>query len=144
MQYSELSKLRVLTTAVLATLGMAGMANVASAADNGVTISGTVNVEYSAVKIDQSTASGGGGLDANNRYQKAIADPTFFSRWALNIKEDLGGGLAAIGKIEFAFAPGTGVAEVAREQWVGLSSKDWGTFHFGSVNAPFKVFAGGA
>ena len=117
----------------------------AFAADNsGVTISGNVNVEYTAVKIDQSTASGGGGLNANDRYQKSIGDPTFFSRWAINIREDLGGGLAAIGKIEFAFAPGTGVNEVAREQWVGFSSKDWGTIHFGTVNAPFKVFAGGA
>lgn len=137
-------KLRVLTTAVLATLGMAGVPNVASAADNGVTISGFVNIEYSAVKIDQSTASGGGGLDANNRYQKAIADPTIFSRWAINITEDLGSGLAAIGKIEFLFSPGTGVTEVANEQWVGLSSKNWGTFRFGSVNPPFQLFAGGA
>lgn len=138
MQYHQLNKLRALTVALLAIPGMA------CAADNGVTISGTVNIEYSSVKIDQSTASGGGGLDANNRRQTAIADPTFFSRWALGIKEDLGGGLAAIGKIEFALSPGTGVNEVAREQWVGLSSKDYGTFHFGSVNAPFKVFAGGA
>lgn len=138
MQYHQLNQLRVLTAALLAIPGMAF-----AAAGNGVTISGTVNVEYSAVKIDQ-VQGAGGGLAANNRYQKAIADPTFFSRWALGIREDLGGGLAAIGKIEFAFSPGTGVAEVAREQWVGLSSKDWGTFHFGSVNAPFKVFAGGA
>ena len=111
--------------------------------DSAVTISGNVNVEYYSVKIDQ-TPGAGGGLAANNYRQEAIGDPTFFSRWALNVKEDLGGGLAAIGKIEFAFATGTGVPEVAREQWVGLSSKDWGTVHFGSVNAPFKVFAGGA
>ena len=103
----------------------------------GVTISGNVNVEYYSVKIDQATS-------ANSYRQEAIGDPTFFSRWAINVKEDLGSGLAAIAKIEFAFAPGTGVSDVAREQWVGLSSKDWGTVHFGSVNAPFKVFAGGA
>ena len=104
---------------------------------DGVTISGNVNVEYYSVKIDQAPG-------ANDFRQEAIGDPTFFSRWALNIKEDLGGGLAAIGKIEFAFSTGAGVAEVAREQWVGLTSKSWGTVHFGSVNAPFKVFAGGA
>ena len=113
-------------------------------AENSVTLTGIVNIEYTAVKIDQSTASGGGGLDANDRYQKSIGDPTFFSRIALNIREELGGGLAVIGKIENAFAPGTGVNDIAREQWVGLSSKTWGTLQFGSVNAPFKVFAGGA
>ena len=129
---------------VLATATLALPAIVSAADDTSVTISGNVNIEYYAVKIDQSTASGGGGLDANDRYQKAIGDPTFFSRWAINIKEDLGGGLAAIGKIEFAISPGAGVNDVAREQWVGFSSKNWGTINFGSVNAPFKVFAGGA
>lgn len=104
---------------------------------NGVTISGNINVEYYSVKIDQAPG-------ANDYRQEAIGDPTFFSRWGLNIKEDLGNGLAAIGKIDFAFSPGAGVNEVAREQWLGLTSKDWGTIQFGSVNAPFKVFSGGA
>ena len=104
---------------------------------DGVTISGNVNVEFYSVKIDQATGP-------NDFRQEAIGDPTFFSRWAINIKEDLGGGLAAIGKIEFAFSTGAGVNEVAREQWVGLTSKDWGTVHFGSVFAPFRIFAGGA
>lgn len=113
-------------------------------ADNSVTLSGIVNIEYTAIKIDQSTASGGGGSDANNRFQKSIGDPTFFSRMGLNIREELGGGLAAIAKIEYAFVPGVGIANVAREQWVGLSSKPWGTLQFGSVYAPFRVFAGGA
>lgn len=112
---------------------------------NGVTISGNVNVEYYSVKIDQTPGQGLSPANGANDYrQEAIGDPTFFSRWGLNIKEDLGGGLAAIGKIDFAFSPGAGVPDVAREQWVGLSSKEWGTIQFGSVNAPFKVFAGGA
>jgi len=110
---------------------------VVCAQGNGVTISGNINVEYYSVKIDQAPG-------ANDYRQEAIGDPTFFSRWGLQIKEDLGGGLAAIGKIDFAFNPGSGVNEVAREQWVGLTSKDWGTINIGSVNAPFKVFAGGA
>ena len=112
--------------------------------ETGVTINGIVNVEYYAVKIRQSTAGGGGGSDLNNRYQTAIGDPTFFSRWGLNIREDLGNGLAAIAKIDFAISTGAGVTDVAREQWVGLTSKSWGTVNIGSVNAPFKVFAGGA
>ena len=131
------NRLRLLTMAVMAIPATVY-------ADNSVTLTGVVNIEYTAIKIDQSTVSGGGGLDANDRYQKSIGDPTFFSRMGLNIREELGGGLAAIAKIEYAFAPGAGVNDVAREQWVGLSSKTWGTLQFGSVNAPFKVFAGGA
>ena len=129
--------LRLLTLAMIAL-------PVTAWAENSLTLSGIVNLEYTAIKIDQSTASGGGGLDANNRFQKAIGDPTFFSRMGLTLREELGGGLAAIGKIEYAFAPGAGVNDVAREQWVGLASKQWGTLQFGSVNAPFKVFGGGA
>ena len=115
------------------------------AQSDGVTINGNVNVEFYSVKIDQTPGQGGSpATGANDFRQEAIGDPTFFSRWTINIKEDLGGGLAAIGKIDFAFSPGAGVNEVAREQWIGLTSKDWGTVHIGSVNAPFKVFAGGA
>lgn len=114
----------------------------AASAENSVILTGTVNVEYTAIKIDQ-TAAGGGSI-LNDRYQKSIGDPTFFSRYGLLLREELGNGLAAIGKIEYAFAPGAGVNDVAREQWVGLASKHWGTLQFGSVNAPFKVFAGGA
>ena len=111
------------------------------AQSGGVTISGTVNIEYSGVKIDQNAA--GGGAIANNRRQTAIADPTFFSNFNINVKEDLGGGLAAIAKVEFRFVPGAGVADLAAEQWLGLSSKDWGTVQFGSVSSPFRSFAGG-
>lgn len=111
-------------------------------AENSVILTGIVNVEYTAIKINQTAAGGGSVL--NDRYQKSIGDPTFFSRYGLLIREELGNGVAAIGKIEYAFAPGAGVANVPREQWVGLSSKNWGTLQFGSVNAPFKVFAGGA
>ena len=130
------NQLRLLTAAIMA------IPAIAYADASSVTLSGTVNIEYTAIKIDQGAAGGGSVL--NNRYQTSIGDPTFFSRYGLNIKEDLGNGLNAIAKIEYAFAPGAGVVDVPREQWVGLSSSKWGTIEFGSVNAPFKVFAGGA
>lgn len=72
--------LRLLTIAAIAV-------PITALADNSVTLSGIVNIEYTAIKIDQSTASGGGGLDANNRFQKSIGDPTFFSRMGLTIRE---------------------------------------------------------
>lgn len=130
-------QLRILITIALATPTFAYAAN-------SVVLTGFVNVEYTAIKIKQSTASGGGGLDANNRYQTAIGDPTIFSRYGLLIREELGGDLAAIAKVEYGFVPGAGVVDVAREQWVGLTSKRWGTLQFGSVSAPFRLFAGGA
>jgi len=131
---------KLITLALATTFAAPG---IVFAQANGVTISGTVNVEYYSVKIDQ-VPGAGGSTAATDYRQEAIGDPTFFSRYSINIREDLGNGLAAIGKIEYAFSPGAGVADVAREQWVGLSSKNWGTLQFGSVNAPFKVFAGGA
>lgn len=130
-------KLFVLTAIALAFPGLV-LAN----EESGVAIHGNVNVEYSAVKIKQ-TASGGGSV-ANDRYQKAITDPALFSGWNITAKEDLGGGLAAIARIEYRFVTGAGVADVAAEQYVGLTSKDWGTVRIGSVGSVFRDFAGGA
>lgn len=110
----------------------------ASAADSTVTIFGRVLASYDGVQINQ--AAGATNLD---RRQKAITDNYGMSRWGMKIKEDLGGGLNAIAQVEFAFRPGTGSAEAARQQWVGLSSKNWGSAKFGRVQSPFKDFAGG-
>ena len=106
--------IRILAVAILA------MPLFAHANSSSVILNGIVNIEYAAIKIDQRTLSGGGRLDANDRYQKSIGDPTFFSRMGLNIREDLGGGLAAIAKIEYAFAPGAGVV-AWRSIGVGLA-----------------------
>jgi predicted porin len=38
---------------------------------------------------------------------------------------------------------GSGSALTPREQWVGLSSNQWGDVKFGRVQSPFKDFAGG-
>lgn len=64
------------------------MPAIASAA-NSVVLNGIVNIEYTAIKIDQRTGPGG-GLDANDRYQKSIGDPAIFSRYGLLIREELG------------------------------------------------------
>lgn len=136
-------KLSILTTAILAAIPIT-IPNLALADNGGVAIHGVMNVEYIGVKVRQSTASGGGGSDANNRYQTAITDPALFSGWNITAKEDLGGGLSAIARIEFRFVTGAGIADVSAEQYVGLASKDWGTVRFGSVGSPFRDFAGGA
>lgn len=115
-----------------------GTPMLASAQGTGVTLFGRVQTEYFSTKIDQ--AAGGAGAYR----QEAIADNQDTSRWGLAITEDLGNGLSANARIEFSFRTGNGVAEGAREQWVGLSSKQWGALQFGRINGIFKDFAGGA
>ena len=109
----------------------------ASAADGtDVKLFGRVQAEYSSTKIDQASST-------SSYRQQAISDNAGQSRWGLDISEDLGNGLSAKGRIEFGIRAGTGVADNAREQWVGIASKSWGEFKFGRVQSPFKDFAGG-
>jgi GBP family porin len=108
----------------------------AHADNSSVTLFGRVGAEYGSTKIDQAAG-------ANNYRQQVIGDNTGISRWGLLISEDLGNGLKANGRIEFAFRTGNGVTDSAREQWVGLSSKSWGDLQFGRIQSPFKDFAGG-
>jgi predicted porin len=114
-----------------------GAPMLAFAQGTGVTFFGRIQTEYFSTKIDQ-------GPGASDYRQEAIADNQDTSRWGLAITEDLGNGLNANARIEFAFRTGNGVADSAREQWVGLSSKNWGAVQFGRINGIFKDFAGGA
>ena len=107
----------------------------ASAQGTDVTLFGRVQAEYQSTKIDQ--------VGTNDYRQETISDNAGQSRWGMKVKEDLGNGLSAIAQVEFAFRTGNGATEAAREQWVGLSSKSWGTAKFGRVQSPFKDFAGG-
>jgi len=118
---------------VIAIAGAFSAPLVASAQGTGVTLFGRVQAEYQSTEID----------GANSYRQETISDNAGQSRWGLKIKEDLGNGLSAIGKIEYGFRTGNGNADGAREQWVGLSSKSWGSAKFGRVQSPFKDFAGG-
>lgn len=120
---------------VLAVAGTLGIPMVASADASNVTIFGRVQAEYQSTKIDQ--------VGTNDYRQETISDNAGQSRWGLKVKEDLGNGLSAIAQVEFAFRTGNGAPDAAREQWVGLSSKSWGTAKFGRVQSPFKDFAGG-
>ena len=121
---------------VIAIAGVLGAPQVVSAQGTGVTLFGRVQAEYQSTKIDQATS-------ASDHRQESISDNAGQSRWGLKINEDLGNGLSAIAQIEFGFRTGNGNAENAREQWVGLTSKSWGTAKFGRVQSPFKDFAGG-
>lgn len=119
----------------LAVTGLLG--SPVSAFADGVTLYGRVGVEYGSVDIDQAAG-------ANDYRQESVSDNAGVSRWGLWIVEDLGSGLKANARIEYAFFSGNGVPDTAREQWVGLSDEHWGALQFGRVQSPFKDFAGGA
>ena len=89
----------------LAVAGVLAAPMVASADGTHVTIFGRLQAEYATVDVD--------GFNA----QTAIVDDALQSRWGLQIAEDLGMGLQAIGRVEFSFNPGAGSNQTDREQW---------------------------
>jgi predicted porin len=115
----------------LAAAGALAAPVVASAQGTNVTIFGRVQAEYSLVDF------------ASQPSQGALQDNSRSSRWGLHITEDLGNGFKANARIEQGLNAGSGSALTPREQWVGLSSNQWGDVKFGRVQSPFKDFAGG-
>ncbi len=103
----------------------------ASAEGTHVTIFGRLQAEYATVDI------------RGQKSQSAVSDDALQSRWGLQIAEDLGAGLRAMGRIEYSLNPGGGSVQHAREQWVGLGGDQWGEVKFGRVQSPFRDFAGG-
>ena len=115
----------------LAAAGALAAPVVASAQGTNVTIFGRVQAEYSLVDF------------ASQPSQGSLQDNSRSSRWGLHITEDLGNGLRANARLEMGLNAGSGSATTPREQWVGLSSNQWGDIKFGRVQSPFKDFAGG-
>ena len=115
----------------LAVAGALAAPVVASAQGTNVTIFGRVQAEYSLVDFSGSPSQG------------TLQDNSRSSRWGLHITEDLGNGLRANARLEMGLNAGSGSATTPREQWVGLSSNQWGDVKFGRVQSPFKDFAGG-
>ena len=122
----------------LAVAGALAAPVIASAQGTNVTIFGRVQQEYSGVATGNN-----GGSTGDAAYQGGLNDNARSSRWGLQIAEDLGRGLRAIARLEQGLNTGSGTANTPREQWVGLSSAQWGDVKFGRVQSPFKDFAGG-
>ena len=115
----------------LAVAGALAAPVVASAQGTNVTIFGRVQAEYSLVDFSGTPSQG------------SFQDNSRSSRWGLHITEDLGNGFKANARLEQGLNAGSGSATTPREQWVGLSSNEWGDVKFGRVQSPFKDFAGG-
>src|SRR5688500_1733197 len=115
----------------LAIAGALAAPVVASAQGTNVTLFGRAQAEYSLVDFAAQPSQG------------ALQDNSRSSRWGLQVTEDLGNGLKASARLEFGLNTGSGSATTPREQWVGLSSNQWGDIRFGRLQSPFKDFAGG-
>jgi predicted porin len=111
---------KLMAAAVASALAMPGVA----LAQN-ITFSGFWKVGLENIKISQPNAARAGLHDSEMR----VADNS--SRMIVNSNEDLGGGLSAIGQIDFRFEPDNGAVAATGNTWVGLRSKEAGTLTFG-------------
>jgi predicted porin len=96
----------------------------AAFAQSSVTISGKLIWSFGNYKVASQVA--GTGRSSENQ----LRDES--SRIIFQIREDLGGGLAAIGKFDFRAAPDSGAGPAnTGESYLGLTSPTWGTIAAG-------------
>jgi len=105
------------------------MAAQTARADPSVTITGFFKLSYEYVKIGNFSATGKSGEDR-------VADDR--SRIYFRIVEDLGGGLQAIGQIDWRMTMDAGEDQASGQNWVGLRSKHWGTLRIGRVDLHYQ------
>lgn len=112
---------KVLAVAVAGALALPGVA----LAQSSVTISGLFKVSFGQVKIG-SPAAGRTGHTSQGR----MTDDS--SRIVFNVREDLGGGVSAIGQFDMRLAPDNGVdSGPSGNSHVGLQSASWGRIFMG-------------
>jgi predicted porin len=107
---------KLLAVAVAGALALPGAALAASS----VTITGFFKVSYAWIKV-----SGKPNEDSQDRVQDES------SRIIFRVVEDLGGGLQAIGQVDWRVAIDAGGDQTAGANWVGLRSKSWGELTMG-------------
>lgn len=96
-------------------------APVAAFAQSSVTITGFFKGGVEHTKLGNSARNPSGAL--------SVVDDS--SRVVFNVREDLGGGLAAIGQVDMRFSIDQGALSAAGNNHVGLQSKSWGRIFFG-------------
>jgi predicted porin len=122
----------------IAAVAVAGLfaAPAVALAQSSVTISGQLKAGYETLKLNDFSGLRTGA--ETNKSQYGLVDDS--SRIIFNIREDLGGGLAAIGQLDMRVKPddvqggatttGTGTP-IAGNSHLGLQSKSWGRIFFG-------------
>ncbi len=96
-------------------------APVAAFAQSSVTITGFFKGGFESLKYSNSAKA--------NQSQTGVVDDS--SRVIFNVREDLGGGLAAIGQIDMRFGLDSGALAANGNNHVGLQSKSWGRIFIG-------------
>jgi predicted porin len=105
----------------LSVLALALALPVAALAQSSVTIGGYLKASVEHLWLDQTVKSPAS--------EWRVADDS--SRIIFALAEDLGGGLRAIGQIDMRVGPDSGALSGAGNDFVGLSSKSWGTLTVG-------------
>jgi predicted porin len=131
----------------IAAVAVAGLfaAPAVALAQSSVTISGYLKMGFENLKLgDFSSARTGANT---NKSQYGVADD--LSRIIFNVREDLGGGLAAIGQLDIRVKPDDtqGGAQpngniVNGNSHVGLNSKSWGRVFIGRQDLHYMYTAG--
>jgi predicted porin len=110
---------KLLAMAVAGALAIPGAALAASS----VTITGFFKVSYALTKVSNQAVVG--ARDNQDR----VEDES--SRIYFRVVEDLGGGLQAIGQVDWRVQMDNGGSGAAGANWVGLRSKSWGEIGLG-------------
>jgi predicted porin len=117
---------KLLAVAVAGAFGLPGVA----LAQSSVTISGFFKGGYESLKYGNfANANTIRSAAAGRNSQHGVVDDS--SRIIFNVREDLGGGLAAIGQVDMRFGLDTGSLAATGNTHVGLTSKNWGRLFFG-------------
>jgi predicted porin len=113
----------------IAAVAVAGLfaAPAVALAQSSVTISGAFKMGLETLKLNDFSALRTGAN--TNKSQTGVADDS--SRIVFNVREDLGGGLAAIGQLDVRFTPDAGTIAASGNSHVGLQSKSWGRIFVG-------------
>ena len=132
------------------TAAVAGLFAVPAAAlaQSSVTISGFLKGGFETLKIGNytaiGTAAGGRAVGSGRDSQRGVVDD--LSRIIFNVREDLGGGLAAIGQLDMRVKPDDAQGAAAAthsnvvngNSHVGLESKSWGRIFVGRQDLHYQ------
>jgi predicted porin len=115
---------RNLAVAIAGVLAFPG----AAFSQSSVSISGYLKVAMENIRLGNSARP--------NSSENRIADEN--SRIIFTMVEDLGGGVQAIGQVDWRITTDVGADSMSGNNWVGLRSKSWGQFVFGRSDLHYK------
>lgn len=112
---------KLMAVAIAGALGLPGSV---ALAQSSVTITGNLKAS-----IANTSLRGRPAGSLGNSSETRVEDES--SRIIFKMREDLGGGLAAIGQVDWRVTTDTGTDAAAGNTFVGLTSKSWGTIVLG-------------